>query len=112
LYRYTTGQGAEFKVGDHITGGDIFGIVPENNLIQHRIMMPPNAKVGPPAPHLIGTRQHPSSHVDLPEAATLVPVSHVDLPNAATSSPGAAHHPPARPPAAPGSVTPDCDDSN
>ena len=33
-----------FKVGDHITGGDIFGIVPENNLIQHRIMLPPNAK--------------------------------------------------------------------
>ena len=33
-----------FKEGDHITGGDIFGIVPENNLIQHRIMLPPNAK--------------------------------------------------------------------
>lgn len=40
-----TGPGAQFKVGDHITGGDIFGIIPENNLIQHRMMLPPNAKV-------------------------------------------------------------------
>ena len=34
----------QFKVGDHISGGDIFGIVPENNLIEHRIMLPPNAR--------------------------------------------------------------------
>jgi V-type H+-transporting ATPase subunit A len=31
-------------VGDHITGGDIFGVVPENKLIEHRIMLPPQAK--------------------------------------------------------------------
>jgi vacuolar-type H+-ATPase catalytic subunit A/Vma1 len=31
-----------FKVGDHITGGDIFGKVLENNLITHSIMLPPN----------------------------------------------------------------------
>uniref|UniRef100_A0A7S0S988 H(+)-transporting two-sector ATPase n=1 Tax=Mantoniella antarctica TaxID=81844 RepID=A0A7S0S988_9CHLO len=43
-FNMPTGPGAQFKVGDHITGGDIFGIVPENSLIQHRIMMPPNAK--------------------------------------------------------------------
>jgi V-type H+-transporting ATPase subunit A len=34
----------QFKVGDHISGGDIFGIVPENNLIEHWIMLPPNAR--------------------------------------------------------------------
>jgi V-type H+-transporting ATPase subunit A len=31
-----------FKVGDHITGGDIFGVVAENTLLTHRIMLPPN----------------------------------------------------------------------
>jgi len=30
-----------FKVGDNITGGDIYGIVHENSLIEHRIMLPP-----------------------------------------------------------------------
>ena len=39
----------QFKVGDHISGGDIFGIVPENNLIEHRIMLPPNARARSPA---------------------------------------------------------------
>ena len=33
-----------FKVGDLVTGGDIYGTVPETELIQHRIMVPPNAK--------------------------------------------------------------------
>ena len=32
-----------FKVGDHITGGDIFGKVYENSLITHHIMLPPKA---------------------------------------------------------------------
>eukprot|EP01098_Paradermamoeba_levis_P014289 TRINITY_DN676_c0_g1_i1.p1 TRINITY_DN676_c0_g1~~TRINITY_DN676_c0_g1_i1.p1 ORF type:complete len:621 (-),score=223.91 TRINITY_DN676_c0_g1_i1:241-2103(-) len=31
------------KVGDHITGGDIFGSVPESNLVKHKIMLPPKA---------------------------------------------------------------------
>ncbi|KAI8909624.1 ATP synthase alpha/beta family, nucleotide-binding domain-containing protein [Gorgonomyces haynaldii] len=30
-----------FKVGDHITGGDIYGKVHENSLIKHFIMLPP-----------------------------------------------------------------------
>lgn len=30
-----------YKVGDHITGGDIFGTVFENTLLSHRIMLPP-----------------------------------------------------------------------
>ena len=47
-----------FKVGDHIAGGDIFGVVPENNLISHRIMLPPNAKgrityVAPPGEYTL-----------------------------------------------------------
>ncbi|KAJ5068921.1 intein-containing v-type proton atpase catalytic subunit a precursor [Anaeramoeba ignava] len=32
-----------YKVGDHITGGDVFGIVQENSLITHKIMLPPKA---------------------------------------------------------------------
>jgi len=31
----------DFKVGSHITGGDIFGKVVENSLIVHKIMLPP-----------------------------------------------------------------------
>ncbi|KAG2487779.1 hypothetical protein HYH03_013623 [Edaphochlamys debaryana] len=33
-----------FKVGDRITGGDIYGIVAENSLIEHRLMLPPGAR--------------------------------------------------------------------
>jgi vacuolar-type H+-ATPase catalytic subunit A/Vma1 len=33
----------EFKVGTHISGGDIFGYVQENNLIKHAIMLPPES---------------------------------------------------------------------
>lgn len=32
------------QVGSHITGGDLFGIVPENSIINHRIMLPPKAR--------------------------------------------------------------------
>ncbi|KAG8194966.1 hypothetical protein JTE90_021426 [Oedothorax gibbosus] len=32
-----------YKVGSHITGGDIFGVVRENTLIKHKIMLPPKA---------------------------------------------------------------------
>ncbi len=31
----------QFRVGDNITGGDIFGTVAENTLITHRVMLPP-----------------------------------------------------------------------
>lgn len=34
---------SDFKVGSHISGGDIFGIVPENNLIKHSVMLPPES---------------------------------------------------------------------
>ena len=43
-FNHPVGKNAQFKVGDLISGGDIFGIVPENNLIEHRIMLPPNAR--------------------------------------------------------------------
>lgn len=33
-----------FKVGDHVTGGDIYGKVFENSLITHYIMLPPKAR--------------------------------------------------------------------
>lgn len=32
-----------FKVGSHITGGDIFGTVHENDMVEHKIMLPPKA---------------------------------------------------------------------
>lgn len=31
-------------MGDRITGGDIYGIVHENTLMEHRVMLPPNAR--------------------------------------------------------------------
>lgn len=31
------------QVGSHITGGDIYGSVQENELINHKIMLPPKA---------------------------------------------------------------------
>uniref|UniRef100_A0A7S4JX23 H(+)-transporting two-sector ATPase n=1 Tax=Paramoeba aestuarina TaxID=180227 RepID=A0A7S4JX23_9EUKA len=34
------------KAGDNISAGDIFGIVQENTLIEHRVMLPPNATGG------------------------------------------------------------------
>lgn len=37
---YTT---VNFKVGDHITGGDIYGKVIENSIVDHWIMMRPDA---------------------------------------------------------------------
>lgn len=33
-----------FEVGDRITGGDIYGIVHENSLMDHRVMLPPAAR--------------------------------------------------------------------
>lgn len=32
----------DIKVGDVVTGGTYFGHVPENDLIDHKIMVPPN----------------------------------------------------------------------
>lgn len=32
------------QIGCHITGGDLFGIVPENSIINHRIVLPPKAR--------------------------------------------------------------------
>ncbi|KAH8023835.1 hypothetical protein HPB51_018054 [Rhipicephalus microplus] len=31
-------------VGSHVTGGDIYGLVQENSLLQHKIMLPPKSK--------------------------------------------------------------------
>eukprot|EP00890_Picochlorum_soloecismus_P000784 jgi/Picsp_1/1706/NSC_05180-R1_vacuolar atp subunit a len=33
-----------FKLGDRITGGDIYGVVHENSLMEHRVMLPANAR--------------------------------------------------------------------
>lgn len=34
----------QFRVGQHITGGDVYGYVHENTLIKHHLMLPPRAK--------------------------------------------------------------------
>lgn len=33
-----------YKVGDRVTGGDIYGTVEENSLLQHKVMLPPGSK--------------------------------------------------------------------
>lgn len=33
-----------FQVGSHITGGDIYGLVYENSLIKHKIMLPSRSR--------------------------------------------------------------------
>jgi V-type H+-transporting ATPase subunit A len=37
-------QPQNFKIGSHITGGDVFGIVHENSLIKHKIMLNPKGR--------------------------------------------------------------------
>lgn len=32
------------RVGSHVTGGDIYGTVPENRMIKHQLMLHPKAK--------------------------------------------------------------------
>lgn len=32
------------KIGSHITGGDLYGVVNENTLIKHKMILPPRAK--------------------------------------------------------------------
>lgn len=32
-----------FRVGSHITGGDVYGTVKENTLVEHRVMLPPKS---------------------------------------------------------------------
>lgn len=33
----------KFRVGDHLSGGDVYGRVPENSLVNHAILVPPKA---------------------------------------------------------------------
>lgn len=33
-----------FQLGSHLTGGDIYGIVHENTLVKHKLILPPRAK--------------------------------------------------------------------
>ena len=48
----------QFKEGSHISGGDIYGVVKENTLIDHRILLPPKAAgtityIAPPGEYTI-----------------------------------------------------------
>ncbi|OWK50923.1 V-type proton ATPase catalytic subunit A [Lonchura striata] len=38
------GDMATLQVGSHVTGGDIYGSVAENSLLQHRLMVPPRSR--------------------------------------------------------------------
>jgi len=37
-------QPGKLRIGSHITGGDVYGTVQENNLIKHHIMLPPKSR--------------------------------------------------------------------
>ena len=37
-------QPHNIKIGAHVTGGDVYGLVQENTLIKHKIMLPPKAR--------------------------------------------------------------------
>merc|ERR1712241_1228770 len=37
-------QPGKLRIGSHITGGDVYGIVQENNLIKHSMMVPPRSR--------------------------------------------------------------------
>ena len=37
-------QPSKLRIGSHITGGDVYGLVQENNLIRHNMMLPPKAR--------------------------------------------------------------------
>ncbi|XP_014748919.1 PREDICTED: V-type proton ATPase catalytic subunit A-like [Sturnus vulgaris] len=47
------------RVGSHVTGGDIYGTVAENSLLQHRLMVPPRSRgtvtyIAPPGHYGVG----------------------------------------------------------
>lgn len=49
------------QVGSHVTGGDIYGTVAENSLIQHKIMVPPRScgtvtYIAPPGHYSVSVR--------------------------------------------------------
>lgn len=51
-------QPGNIKIGRHITGGDLYGIVHENTLVKHKLMLPPKAKgtityIAPPGSYTI-----------------------------------------------------------
>merc|ERR1711963_169232 len=37
-------QPGKLRIGSHITGGDVYGVVQENNLIKHSMMVPPRSR--------------------------------------------------------------------
>ena len=61
----------EFRqVGDHITGGDIYGTVIENTLITHKIMLPPKALgtityIAPPGNYTLSVCPCEDKHLSL-----------------------------------------------
>ncbi|RMB93947.1 hypothetical protein DUI87_29683 [Hirundo rustica rustica] len=51
------------RVGSHVTGGDIYGSVAENSLLQHRLMVPPRSRgtvtyIAPPGHYGVAVSGH------------------------------------------------------
>ena len=49
------------RIGSHVSGGDIYGLVQENNLIRHKIMLPPKARgtvtyIAPPGNYTVNDK--------------------------------------------------------
>lgn len=69
------------QAGSHITGGDIYGMVLENSLIKHKIMLPPKNRgtvtyVAPPGHYDISVSPpRPRLHRDPPPRDARVCVS-------------------------------------
>ncbi|XP_042640851.1 LOW QUALITY PROTEIN: V-type proton ATPase catalytic subunit A-like [Tyto alba] len=56
----------DVRVGSHVTGGDIYGTVAENSLIQHKIMVPPRSRgtvtyIAPPGHYSVSATEHAAS---------------------------------------------------
>ncbi|PSN58063.1 V-type proton ATPase catalytic subunit A isoform 2 [Blattella germanica] len=70
---------AVVKVGSHITGGDMYGIVHENTLVKHKLLLPPRAKgtvtyIAPPGNYTVDALEFLAD--ELPEAATECDAAH------------------------------------
>ena len=63
--------------GSHISGGDIYGVVKENTLIDHRILLPPKAAgtityIAPPGEYTIDVRDtYTCTYILLPHTHTM-----------------------------------------
>lgn len=58
------------QVGSHVTGGDIYGMVLENSLIKHKLMLPPRNRgtvtyVAPPGNYDVSVSASQQPHCSI-----------------------------------------------